>query len=807
MSPESDTARPPGALQRSFALGSILLGVSVASSLLLSSGLSGQQLPELTKDDVGRPFKARSLAGFKATRDFEVADDSTTLARREQARARVQVVFDSDRGVQLKVQRGLKDAFERMQAVVAALPDVKPVEGAASKKSAPSAPKVEDPVVVALRDARRRFEEAAVSPDPEDFDVLAAARFAPELEQAAQGLIELAYHARLVSSRDELQRFDSPIVVVREIGSSTEALVGTQAPDIMDLREAGAELDRFASVPGNLLADATPLLKRAVLRLAKKQLRANLTVNTAETEARRKAAHDAVKPVVIAVKKGQRIIGDGELVTEAHLLLLNGLRAQMNQLDVLELQIGGVGLVALIVVAVWLSFSSALKRFRPSKRDALAMALWALVLLGLLSVWVSVVDVLHERFGQVPIEALQLAFPLAAGAMLVRFVMNEESSLFFTVVFSSLAGLMLGASLGTFVFCLLTSLVASDRIAKVKDRGGIFQVGVVTGLAGVLAVVFVALASGKGLGVEVAWSAGLVLASSVLLVPMLVLTLTPLVESAFGYASDLKLLELANLNHPALKELVLQAPGTYHHSIIMGSLVEAAAEAIGANPLLARSCAYYHDIGKGRNPAYFGENQKGENPHDQIAPSMSAVIIKRHVTEGLEMARQYKLPRRVADAIPQHHGTRLVGYFFNKAQRENDGKDTPTPVDEAVFRYAGPKPQFREAALVMIADAVEAASRAMIEPNSEKLRALVQKLINGIFSEGQLDECDLTLKDLRIIAESFVRTLDGIYHARPQYPAGAFSSPNLTPVTLSSANLAPVKSLVLVKDKDKKAQG
>jgi cyclic-di-AMP phosphodiesterase PgpH len=268
-------------------------------------------------------------------------------------------------------------------------------------------------------------------------------------------------------------------------------------------------------------------------------------------------------------------------------------------------------------------------------------------------------------------------------------------------------------------------------------------------------------------------------------VPMLVMALTPLTEAAFGYASDIKLLELANLNHPALKELIVQAPGTYHHSIIMGSLVEAAAEAIGANSLLARSCAYYHDIGKGRNPAYFGENQKGENRHDQLAPAMSAVIIKRHVTEGMEMARQYKLPRRVSAAIPEHHGTRLVGFFFHKAKKEQEGKENPAPIDDTVYRYPGPKPQSRETALVMIADAVEAASRSMPEPTTANLHALVQKLITMIFGEGQLDECDLTLKDLNVITSSFVRTLEGIYHARPSYPAAAIGSPTKPALTLA----------------------
>jgi hypothetical protein len=581
----------------------------------------------------------------------------------------------------------------------------------------------------------------------------------------------VGYRSRVVASRDELSRIDANGITVRVVGETAEYPLATAPPSVLDLREAALELDRFASVPGNVLPYAPVPLRRAALKLARKQVRVNLTVNIAETEARRKASADAVKPVVLSVKKGQRIIGDGELINPTHVLVTSSLRNQMTELDLLELKLGGAGLVALLVSGVWLFFTSSLRRFRPSRRDAAFMGLLAVVLLSALHLWMLIADAVHDRYPTVPIEALHMAFPAAAGAMLVRFVLSEESALYFAVVFSALAGLMLGNSLGFFIFSLVTSLVAAERIARVKDRQGLLRAGVTTGAVAVGVVAFLGLAAGKGLGVDAVWSGLLAMASSSLAVPMLVLTLTPLVEAGFGYASDLKLLELANLNHPALKELVLQAPGTYHHSIIMGSLVEAAAESIGANPLLARSCAYYHDIGKGRNPAYFGENQKAENPHDALAPAMSAAIIKRHVTEGLEMARQYKLPRRVADAIPQHHGTRLVGYFFHKATRELDGKEGV--VDETAFRYPGPKPQTREAALVMIADACEAASRSMSEPSTDKLRALVQKMINLIFSEGQLDECDLTLKDLNLIAGSFTNTLEGIYHARPSYPAGA----------------------------------
>jgi putative nucleotidyltransferase with HDIG domain len=758
------------AVPRPLALGGTLLAVAVASAFLLSPGLTGQQIPALTEDDLGKPFRASSVAGFKASRDFEVPDEGRTKQRREDARARVRPVFDYDSTVEAKVKRGVHEAFAAMQEVAARIP-VKPQE-APRKPGAPLA-KEEEELLTALREARRQFEEQAVAPDDDDFEVLALRRFAPELAQATVTLVELAYRAKIVASRNELARVDTNGITVRILGGSTEYEMTTATPDIFDLAEAGAELDRFASVPGNVLPDAPVPVRRAVLRLARRQVRANLTINIAETEARKRAAWDAVKPVSITIKKGQRVIGDGEIVNESHLLVTRGLRSQMSELDLVQLQLGGAGIVALLVIGAWLFFSAALRQFRPSRRDAAFMGLLAIGMLAGLHLWVLVADALHDRYPGLPTEALHFIFPVAAGAMLVRFVLSSSSALFFGIVSSALSGLLLGNSLGFFLFSLVSSLVAADQVSRAKDRAGIFRAGLVTGAVGFGFVVFSQLAESKGLGSEALLGGAAAFVASAFVVPALVLALTPLVEGVFGYASDVKLLELANLNHPALKELVLNAPGTYHHSIVMGSLVEAAAEAIGANSLLARSCAYYHDIGKGRNPAYFGENQKAENPHDELAPSMSAVIIRRHVTEGLEMAREYKLPRRVADAIPEHHGTRLVGYFFHKATKEAEAQKDPKPVDDTLFRYPGPRPQSRETALVMIADACEAASRSLAEPSSEKLRALVTKMINVIFSEGQLDECDLTLRDLHLIGESFTRTLEGIYHARPQYPAGA----------------------------------
>jgi putative nucleotidyltransferase with HDIG domain len=246
----------------------------------------------------------------------------------------------------------------------------------------------------------------------------------------------------------------------------------------------------------------------------------------------------------------------------------------------------------------------------------------------------------------------------------------------------------------------------------------------------------------------------------------------PLIEMAFGYTSDIKLLELANLDQPLLKDLMLRAPGSHHHSVIVSNMVEACAGQINANPLLAKVAAYYHDIGKMRKPLYFIENQMGgENKHEKLAPSMSALILISHVKNGVELARKHKLGRDIIDIIRQHHGTSLITYFYEKAKTQEEKKGGKLgKVNDENFRYPGPKPQTKEAGLVMLADFVEAASRSLVDPTAARIKGMVQKIINRVFSDGQLDECELTLKDLDAIAKSFNKTLSGIFHHRIEYP-------------------------------------
>jgi hypothetical protein len=280
---------------------------------------------------------------------------------------------------------------------------------------------------------------------------------------------------------------------------------------------------------------------------------------------------------------------------------------------------------------------------------------------------------------------------------------------------------------------------------------------------------------GSLLTAETVVSIGLGMAGG-LLAGILATGIIPIIEIIFNYTTNIKLLELADLNQRALRELIISAPGTYHHSIIVGSLVEAAAEVIQANPLLSRVSAYYHDIGKIKKPLYFVENQKGgENKHDKLLPSMSSLILISHVKDGMEIAKRNRLGKSIQDIISQHHGT-SINYFYQKAKELNAGAEQT--VSEKDFRYPGPRPQTKEAGLVMLADAVEAASKTLTEPTPARIQNMVNRIITNIFTDGQLDECELTLKDIHLIAQSFIRILNGIFHARVEYPEKAEKETN-----------------------------
>ena len=335
-----------------------------------------------------------------------------------------------------------------------------------------------------------------------------------------------------------------------------------------------------------------------------------------------------------------------------------------------------------------------------------------------------------------------------------------------SLVLTILTGIMLAAPIDYFLFSFVGSLVGVFALAKYRGRTAFFRAGGMLSLANVYTLLAFALIEAEVSTLPAEIVGGLVNGA---IVAVLATGLLPILEHSFGRTTDFTLLELSNLNEPMLRHLALVSPGTYHHSIMVGTLAETAAESVGANALLCRVGAYYHDIGKTRHPAYFIENNPDASTrHNKLAPSLSRAIVMSHVKEGMEMAWAYGLPEVLVDLIPQHHGTRLVHYFYQRAKEAAD--PDLQAVQEEDYRYPGPKPQTREAAILMLADAVEAAARTLTDPTPARIQGAVQKIINVIFVDGQLDECDLTLRDLHRIANSFARILAGVFHHRVDYP-------------------------------------
>ncbi len=360
--------------------------------------------------------------------------------------------------------------------------------------------------------------------------------------------------------------------------------------------------------------------------------------------------------------------------------------------------------------------------------------------------------------------------PIPAGAMLVSLLFDFHTAITFSFAVSILAGLWLQDASFT-LYAFVGSIVAAFSVIRCKKRSGLLKGGGFVIAANVVTVLIILLFRGELFTVKAPPS---ILFSALcgMSVAALVSLLLPLIEYGFKVTTDISLVELLDLNQPLMKNLMVAAPGTYHHSVIVGNLAESAAEIVGANPLLARVSAYYHDIGKIKMPEYFIENQSSAvSKHEKLTPHMSSMIITNHVKEGLELARQFKLPEPIMDIIEQHHGTMLISYFYQKA-KEATGNGAPVEED---YRYPGPKPQSRVAALVMMADSVEAASRVLSDPTPARIASLVDRIINHIFLEGQLGECELTLKDIHAIKKRFTYVLTGIFHRRVDYPGFDFS--------------------------------
>jgi len=359
--------------------------------------------------------------------------------------------------------------------------------------------------------------------------------------------------------------------------------------------------------------------------------------------------------------------------------------------------------------------------------------------------------------------------PLLLLGMTLAIAYHQEMALLLSACVTLIVAISIGHDMAQALVLMATLAGAILVLRQVRTRGKLLQVGFVAASVALLTTVGVGTLYGQPW--SQLWQNGFLLALWSIIAGSLMTVLLPAVENVFGVQTDLSLLELGDPSHQLLQELIRRAPGTYNHSITVASLAEAAAEAIGARSLLVRVGAYFHDIGKMLKPGYFIENQsQGDNRHDSLVPAMSTLVIIAHVKDGADLARQEKLPEQIIDFIQQHHGTTLVEYFYRQANQQKDNDPEASEVDESTFRYPGPKPQTKEAGVLMMADAVESATRALKEPTPSRIENIVEEISMKRLLDGQFDECGLTLEELRKIGESLVKSLTAVYHGRVKYP-------------------------------------
>ncbi|HHU85860.1 MAG: HD family phosphohydrolase [Pelotomaculaceae bacterium] len=490
-------------------------------------------------------------------------------------------------------------------------------------------------------------------------------------------------------------------------------------------------------------------------------LRPNAFIDYEMTRQKQEEAMALVAPTMISVKESEKIIGEGEIVTEEHLAKLQALGLTRTKLPWTSV----MGILMLTVLLTVVVLFYLFQQNREIYDHPGHVYLLGIIVIVVLAVGKAIIAI---NVNQWPEFGAQFGYmvPLAAAGMLIAILLDSRLAVLVVAVMSFMLAIMTGNQLRFGLVGLIGGITGVYSVSKLSQRGDLVRAGFYTSGANVVAIFIVGLVMETPLGLLISTSLALGITSGILS-SILTNGSLPFLEHTFQITSPVRLLELSHPNNVLLKRLLTEAPGTYHHSIIVGNLAEAAADVVGGESLLVRVGAYYHDIGKIKRPYFFIENQMTcDNPHDKIAPSLSTLILTSHVKDGVEMAREHRLPQRIIDIIEQHHGNGLVSYFYHKAL-ESDRTETIT---EEEFRYEGPKPQTKEAALVMLADSVEAAVRSLQNRTAGRVEGLVRKIIKDKLNDGQLDECDLTLKDLDVIAAAFVRVLTGIFHSRIEYP-------------------------------------
>jgi len=703
-----------------------------------------------------------AMSNIKSPIGFEFTDEVETGLRKKKAEDLVPPVYDFDPSTYEPIIQGVYQSFREMRKILA-------------KKPLPLDPLRRDERIKDFLVNKETFDKLLGTNQVslKLFESLTDKKFSVLYENIVIRVLDKISNQKIIHDINQFEQSELKQIIIRVVEQGGGGEEFTE--DLSGIRQLGEvrENIKLEGIRGVQYLNEKD--KEIIAQFIQKLIVPNLTTNKQETANRKQRARESIPPVVVTIQKNQTVVGEGTVIQPYHMRILEEIsrRNADKQKDFESI------VLTLFFVSIILVFFSYVRRFslnkiKVSPKDLLIMGTVSLLLVIVCKFFFFILaEVLQGKFTSIPAMSYKFLLPVSAGPMIVGLlIFSGEVVWLFTAFLSMALAIMMDFSFSFFMFSLIGGIAGVRGVFSCKKRNDIYlaglRVGAVNMIIAALITFLSAHAEEMSIFHQVLWNSFSGLLSGVIS-SFLVMTAIPLLETVFNCTTDVKLLELSNLNHPLLKEMSVNAQGTYHHSLVVGSMVEEAAEAISGNALLSRVAAYYHDIGKIRHANYFIENQRpGHNPHDNLSPHMSRTILIAHVKDGVELGMEYKLGKPIIDVIQQHHGTTLISFFYNRALEHQD--EDIHEIKEDDFRYPGPKPQFKEAALCMLADSIEAAARVLDEPHPMRIKNLVKTIIQRKFMDGQLDECNLTLKELSVIEQCFVRVLLGILHQRVDYP-------------------------------------
>ena len=711
---------------------------------------------------------------IKASKDFFIQDKEATELNRDLAVKSVLTVYDHNTILSNELSQRIRKVFGEYRAIF----DEKETTNLTNSSATPnddgntsiSAAGIPETSPHALVWAKKPLfeQKLGLKVSKETYQSLEKKKFSIEIENLICQILFKVLDNGIVANKEILRRNLEKGITLVNVANKEEKVV-QNLKKFYGLDQA-QEVARIIAEP--LFKNVDYEIRGIVVDFTLRLLQPNITLNRSETEERKKRAESEIGVTLFRVKAGEMILREGDRVSQTQLVRLKEMMNENEKSRIgATLKNTGVALIVILLLATMYAMNLMPRNEKPPTHNKNILFIISILagFLFIAKISASVPGVINATVSfDIPDSAVLFGMPLSAGAMTVCLFMGLEVALPFALVFALLVALLFDNQLSVFIFFLLSGTVGAFWTSDCRERKVFIKAGAKTGLLNVFFSSAIIIYSGET-SLEIFLWSWLFAFSGGVAAGIVTAGLGPLIEMMFDYTTDIKLLELANLEQPLLRRLMIEAPGTYNHSVIVGTMADAVASEIGANPLLARVCGYYHDIGKIEKAQYFIENQQGgKNKHDKLAPSMSALIITGHIKNGVEIAKKYKLGKPIIDTIKQHHGTSTLEFFYEKAKSQL--KEGDQAINHADFQYPGPKPQTIEAGIVMIADVVEAASRTLDDPTPARIQGLVQNLINKIFSDGQLDYCEITLKDLHSIAKRFNQILSGIHHHRIKYP-------------------------------------